>query len=258
MKGATRVNLGEVSILTDDVPRLAAFYKALLGVDNGSDDPVHQTLIARETMLTIFDDGQTKPQGQRHCLAFTVEDVYAEHERVKALGADVIDPPTARPWGAVNMSFRDPDGNAVYLRCFPISAENGVRPAAMTDLDWLAAHDHHIARPVLEDSIRQGRVLLMERDGGRVGWLRWNLFWDNTPFMNLLYLLDGYRGQGLGRALVGRWEADMAARGFGRVMTSTQSDEAAQHFYRRLGYRDAGSLLLPGEPAELLFLKETP
>ena len=31
--------LGEVSILTDDVPRLAAFYKALLGVDNGSDDP---------------------------------------------------------------------------------------------------------------------------------------------------------------------------------------------------------------------------
>ena len=248
--------LGEVSILTDDVPRLAAFYKALLGVDNGSDDPVHQTIIARETMLTVYNDGQPKGKGQRLCLAFTVEDVYAEYARVKVLGAEVIEPPTARPWGAVNMSFRDPDGNAVYLRSFPKRAENGTRPALLTDLDWLMAHDRHIARDVLTESIRQNRVLIMEQGGGRVGWLRWNLFWDNTPFMNLLYLLDGHRGQGCGRALVAHWEADMASLGYTRVMTSTQSDEAAQHFYRKLGYRDAGALLLPGEPAELLFLKE--
>ena len=250
------MHLGEVSILTDDVPRLAAFYKALLGVDNGSDDPVHQTVVARETMLTVYNDGQPKPAGQRHCLAFTVEDVYAEHARLLEMGAEIIDPPTARPWGAMNMSFRDPDGNAVYLRSFPKPVENGVRPADLTDLDWLCAHDHHIARETLTESIRQNRVLIMERDGERVGWLRWNLFWDNTPFMNLLYLLDGHRGQGLGRDLTARWEADMVALGYERVMTSTQSDEAAQHFYRRLGYRDAGALLLPGEPTELLFIKE--
>lgn len=248
--------LGEVSILTDDVPRLAAFYKMLLGVDNGSDDPVHQTIIARETMLTVYNDGQPQREGQRLCMAFTVEDVYAEHERVKALGAEIIEPPTARPWGAVNMSFRDPDGNAVYLRSFPKRAENGTRSAMLTDLDWLATHDRHIAREELEASLRQGRVLIIERTGERVGWLRWNLFWDNTPFMNLLYLLDGYRGQGLGRALVDRWETDMAALGHKLVMTSTQANEDAQHFYRRLGYRDAGALLLPGEPTELLFLKE--
>ena len=79
--------LGEVSLLTDDVPRLAAFYKALLGVENGSDDPVHQTIIAQETMLTVYNDGLPKGDGRRMCLAFTVEDVYAEHARVKALGA---------------------------------------------------------------------------------------------------------------------------------------------------------------------------
>lgn len=248
--------LGEVSILTDDVPRLAAFYRALLGVSNGSDDPVHQTVVARETMLTIYNDGQPKGEGGRHCLAFTVEDVYAEHERVKALGATVIDPPTARPWGAVNMSFRDPDGNTVYLRSFPKRTQNGVRPAALTDLGWLAAHDRHVAREELEESLRRGRVLIMEQGGDRVGWLRWNLFWDNTPFMNLLYLLDAHRGQGHGRALVSRWEADMAALGHKLVMTSTQSDEGAQHFYRKLGYRDAGGLLIPDEPTELLFIKE--
>ena len=248
--------LGEVSLLTDDVPRLAAFYKALLGVENGSDDSAHQTIIAKETMLTVYNDGQPKGNGQRMCLAFTVEDVYAEHERVKALGAEVIEPPTARPWGAANMSFRDPDGNVVYLRSFLTNAENGVRPAALIDLDWLEAHDHHIARDVLKESIRQGRVLIAEEGGEPVGWLRWSLFWDNTPFMNLLYLLDGHRGQGLGRALTDRWEADVAALGYKRVMTSTQSDEGAQHFYRKLGYRDAGALLLPGEPTELILIKE--
>ena len=132
----------------------------------------------------------------------------------------------------------------------------GIRAALLTDLDWLAAYDRHIAREELGESIRRGRVLISEQNGERVGWLRWNLFWDNTPFMNLLYLLDGYRGQGLGRALVGRWEADMAAKSHKLVMTSTQSNEEAQHFYRRLGYRDAGALLMPGEPAELLFIKE--
>ena len=38
-----------------------------------------------------------------------------------------------------------------------------------------------------------------------------------------------------------------------RVMTSTRSDEEAQHFYRGLGYTDCGALLLPGEPLELFF-----
>lgn len=131
-----------------------------------------------------------------------------------------------------------------------------IREAAVADLDWLTGHDHHIAREELTESVRLGRVLIMEQGGERIGWLRWNLFWDNTPFMNLLFLLDGYRGQGYGRALVDRWEADMAARGHERVMTSTQSNEDAQHFYRKLGYRDAGALLLPDEPAELLFIKE--
>ena len=29
--------------------------------------------------------------------------------------ARIIEPPTRRPWGAVNMSFYDPDNNVIYL-----------------------------------------------------------------------------------------------------------------------------------------------
>ena len=111
------MRIGEVCLLTNDVIRLADFYKKLLDLDNESSDAVHQTLIGEETMLTIYDDGSKKNnQNQNICLAFTVEDMEKEYRRVMEMGAEIIEPPTARPWGAVNMSFRDPDGNTVYLR----------------------------------------------------------------------------------------------------------------------------------------------
>ena len=37
----------------------------------------------------------------------------------------------------------------------------------------------------------------------------------------------------------------MAEAGHALVLTSTQSDEEAQHFHRALGYRDCGGFLLP-------------
>lgn len=120
----------------------------------------------------------------------------------------------------------------------------------------LAAHDRHIARGELLESIRRRRVLVMLDGGIFAGWLRFNLFWDNTPFMNMLYLLEEWRSLGLGGRLTAFWEGEMKALGYSRVLTSTQSDEGAQHFYRAQGYRDCGSLLLPGEPLEILFLKE--
>ena len=130
-----------------------------------------------------------------------------------------------------------------------------IRPAIPADLPFLAEHDRHIPPAELDHSIRLGRILLIEVDGERAGWLRWNLFWDNTPFMNLLYLLDGHRLQGHGRALVSHWEQLMREAGYAAVMTSTQADEGAQHFYRHLGYRDIGGFLLPGEAYELLLYK---
>ena len=40
------------------------------------------------------------------------------------------------------------------------------------------------------------------------------------------------------------------------VLTSTRSDERAQGFYRKLGYRDCGALLLPEEPLEIILFKK--
>ena len=45
MMEEAEVTIGEVCLLTNDVPRLAAFYKQLLGVENGSDDETHRVLL---------------------------------------------------------------------------------------------------------------------------------------------------------------------------------------------------------------------
>lgn len=113
------MKIGEVGLLTNDVIRLANFYKLLLGVDNNSNDLIHQTIIAEETMLTIYNDGTNKNnQNQNMCLAFTVEDINLEYEKVVKLGVNIIEEPKLRPWGTWNMSFLDPDNNVIYFRSF--------------------------------------------------------------------------------------------------------------------------------------------
>ncbi len=90
-----------------------------------------------------------------------------------------------------------------------------------------------------------------------VGLLRFSLFWDEIPFMNMLYIAEAFRKRGFGRMLVEFWENDMQKRGFSRVLTSTQSNEDAQHFYRKLGYRDCGGFIVSkGDPLELMLVKE--
>lgn len=112
--------IGEVCLLTNDVRRIAGFYKQLLEIENDSNDETHQFILTEETALTIYNDGTVKNnQNQNMCLAFTVDDIEKEYEKVLSLGARIIEPPTKRPWGAINMSFYDPDNNTVFFRSFP-------------------------------------------------------------------------------------------------------------------------------------------
>lgn len=113
------MKIGEVCLLTNDVVRLADFYKSLLGVDNGSNDKIHQIIIGEETTLTIYNDGSVKNNNNQNiCIAFTVDHIDAAYQKLLALGVEMIEKPTLRPWGATNMSFYDPDRNVIYLRSF--------------------------------------------------------------------------------------------------------------------------------------------
>ena len=117
------VKIGEVCLLTNDVPGLASFYRQLLGVEENSSDETHQFVLSEETALTVYNDGTDKNnQNQNICLAFTVDDIDKEYEKLLSLGVRIIEPPAKRLWGLINMSFYDPDNNIVYLRSYPKNA----------------------------------------------------------------------------------------------------------------------------------------
>ena len=77
-----------------------------------------------------------------------------------------------------------------------------IRYADLSDYEMLLHRDSHIKADALKEAIRQKHVLLMFAGGHFAGWLRWNLFWDEIPFMNMLYFLKDYRGLGFVHSLL--------------------------------------------------------
>ena len=134
-----------------------------------------------------------------------------------------------------------------------------IRAAGMWDRDEWFRLDRDITEDVYEEKIRNRQAYVFMEDGKVRGILRYNLFWDNTPFCTLLTVHGDFRGRGAGRELMETWEQDMREQGYGLVMTSTQVDEQAQHFYRKLGYRDCGGFVVnvPGyeQPMEMIMIK---
>ena len=134
-----------------------------------------------------------------------------------------------------------------------------IRYVKAEDKEFWYSLDRHLPEREFEDKARSKRGYVLLLDDTPVGLLRYNLFWDNTPFCTLLYVDDEHQGQGYGRKLMEHWEADMKAQGYGMLLTSTQVDETAQHFYRKLGYKDCGGFVIdiPGyeQPMELFMIK---
>lgn len=136
-----------------------------------------------------------------------------------------------------------------------------IRYVTENDKTFWYTLDRHLPESEFGNKVRdrQGYVLL--EDGVPAGILRYNLFWDNTPFCTMLFVEPEMQRKGYGRLLMEHWENEMKALGYGMIMTSTQVDETAQHFYRKLGYKDCGGLLLdiPGyeQPMEMFLCKAT-
>lgn len=131
-----------------------------------------------------------------------------------------------------------------------------IRLATLADIPLLIAHDTHVRATDLARIIPLGHVLMAYEGDRFTGWLRYGLFWDEIPCAHMLFVLEADRGRGIGRMLMADMETRARVNGRKRLLVTTQVDESAQHFYRKLGYRDAGVLLLPEQAAELLMIKD--
>jgi GNAT superfamily N-acetyltransferase len=131
-----------------------------------------------------------------------------------------------------------------------------MRYAEITDYLWLKEHDQNISEKVLKMKIDNKEIYIVQDYNKIIGLLRYNLFWDSVPFMNKIYLLEEYRRKGLGARLVKYWEGSIKRKGYKNVLTSTQSNEEGQYFYRKIGYIEIGGLKYLEDPYEIIFYKE--
>jgi predicted enzyme related to lactoylglutathione lyase len=121
----TEMELAQSRLVTDDVQRLAGFYAGLLGVPVTLNEyyvelpagPVTVGFSRRTFTEYRLGPACCPPSAHRRdsILDFQTENVDAEYERIAALGATVVMPPTTQPWGSRATIFTDPDGNLINV-----------------------------------------------------------------------------------------------------------------------------------------------
>jgi catechol 2,3-dioxygenase-like lactoylglutathione lyase family enzyme len=119
-----------VRIVTDDVPRMVAFYEQVTGITATWGTELFAEIvtsggtlaIAGTPTLALFGDDIAQAAANRTViLELQVFDVDADSVRLED-HVDFVQAPTTMPWGNRSLLFRDPDGNLINLYT-PVTAE---------------------------------------------------------------------------------------------------------------------------------------
>jgi len=62
-----------------------------------------------------------------------------------------------------------------------------IKYAEITDFSWLKEHEQYISDKMLEAKIKAKEIYIVWENEKIIGWLRYNYFWDNVPFMNKIF-----------------------------------------------------------------------
>lgn len=129
------------------------------------------------------------------------------------------------------------------------------RPATADDFPFVTTLAPGLQRPVFQRHVAAGRMQVIDAASAPVGFMKHDVLWETLPFLEIIMLVASCRGHGIGRRAVAQWEAEMAGQGHRVCAVSTQVNESAQHFWRKIGYTDCGVLTLPHRPTELFLFK---
>jgi lactoylglutathione lyase len=124
--GTVPTRLGYAILFVSDLDRAVSFYREVIGIPLRFRAEAYAEFATEGAKFALFprselpaligleapSDRVPWPQAE---VAFFVEDVDAEHVRLRAAGVSVLAPPTDRPWGERTVHVADPDGNVVEL-----------------------------------------------------------------------------------------------------------------------------------------------
>lgn len=113
----------------ESLERSVDFYRDVIGLEVRVEGDGYIEFAVENMKFSLFEraklpeligrKGGSPPCGE---IAFVVDDVDAEAERLRADGVEILSGPIERPWGQRTLHFADPDGNVVEF------AQNRARP----------------------------------------------------------------------------------------------------------------------------------
>ena len=115
--------------------------------------------------------------------------------------------------------------------------------------DWFPDHEK------LHEKISRHEIIVCDESGQITGLLRYSWFWGYLPFIDLIWVEEGFRRQGRASLLLARLEEETKEKNHKMIFTSTQSNEDGQSFFRKAGFIDSGGFVIRGAPFELIMIK---
>lgn len=127
-----KAQISLITIVSDDVSKMAGFYRDVLGFSVQSEsanyvefnnEGVRFSICSKQIMFDITDRHHSYEEdrkGQAFELAFpceTPEEVEKSYREIIEKGATPIKEPSQMPWGQTTAFFADPDGNIHEIFC---------------------------------------------------------------------------------------------------------------------------------------------
>jgi catechol 2,3-dioxygenase-like lactoylglutathione lyase family enzyme len=108
--------LAEIALFTDDVERVAAFYRTLVGAAPVSEWPGGALFAIGDGKLLVHERSAALPDGppNEDHYAVGVDDLDATYAALTAAGIEFLAEPRDYAWGR-SAYLRDPDGRLVEL-----------------------------------------------------------------------------------------------------------------------------------------------
>ncbi len=134
-----------------------------------------------------------------------------------------------------------------------------VRFAGPEDLEWCVVEDGLVIEKIMRNKIVNDEIIVAEVDGQLAGYIRLEYLWSTTPYVGLIFVVDEYRKEGIGRKMMDFLEDYLKSRGHDTLMSSSQANEPEpQAWHRAIGFEECGMIagLNDGGIGEIFFRKQ--
>ncbi len=134
-----------------------------------------------------------------------------------------------------------------------------VRFASQTDLDGCIALDHStMSAEIIRRKIAQREIIVAEKAGQLVGYLRLEYLWSTVPYIALIWVVEDQRHQGISRAILHYLENVLREQGHTALYSSSQANELEpQAWHRHVSFEECGFIvgINEGGIGEIFFRK---